>query len=83
MSSTLKIDPDTTLVLGIICNECKQEQPPKTLSELMQGLGCPCRSSLYKLEKVRILKSLSELKDRIKAADDAPAVVPTEVQSTR
>jgi hypothetical protein len=85
--SSLKIDPDTTLVLGIICNECKKEQPPKTLTELMQGLGCPCRSSLYKLEKAMIMKKVAEVKDRIiadikdraKAADDTPAVVLEEI----
>ena len=36
-------DPDTTIVKGIVCKPCGKELPPMTMTEHLNGRGCPCQ----------------------------------------
>jgi hypothetical protein len=35
-------DPDETVVSGIVCKPCGKELPPMTMTEHLNGRGCPC-----------------------------------------
>jgi hypothetical protein len=37
------MNPDTTIVSGIVCNPCGKELPPMTMTEHLNGGGCPCQ----------------------------------------
>jgi hypothetical protein len=39
----VRYDPDTTVVTGIVCKACGKELPPMTMTEHLNGRGCPCR----------------------------------------
>jgi len=41
-------DPDTTVVSGIVCKSCGKELPPMTMTEHLNGRGCPCEKSQLK-----------------------------------
>ena len=39
----VRYDPDTTVVTGITCKPCGKELPPMTMTEHLNGRGCPCQ----------------------------------------